>query len=547
MPGDDWQNGIRQAMIDSEIFLLVASPKSVASRHCANEWTFYREFLERTLLYVTLLETIKPQAYPMELCRIQWADVRGDKLDAGTQTLINAMQGKRQIIKTDASAIKARRISGEWTHYLRQFTQVGRDADWNTLHTKLDKPLPLFITGYGGLGKSRMAAELAFESDLFPDGAVWHVVKADPTMSAARLLEHLAEHCGLPERTPTDAIMRSISAKKALIVIDNAESADAKKAQDYQDLLVKIDPRNGTRIVFTSREQWDLYTNTQAHTHTLGTLNPPAAEQLIRQMLETAAPQRMPTADEIPQLAAAAKYHPRLMEFAINFLRAKSPKRVLAELNELKGRQVERAIDDLITRSLAQMEDGADGDLARTTLNQLAAFGGPFTEDLMEDVIGIDFDGVEPLTRWTFLRYDAAADRYWVPPLVREVIVTKLKTLDHAAAKKHFAHFFNFAVENDARTDVNKFIDMETERANLDAAFAWGIVHDPVGAMWLSNACADYFSNRGRFRQRLDWSLQVVAALHEAKDIANAQNSLGNAYRRHGADRIAKRASAQGD
>jgi tetratricopeptide (TPR) repeat protein len=73
------------------------------------------------------------------------------------------------------------------------------------------------------------------------------------------------------------------------------------------------------------------------------------------------------------------------------------------------------------------------------------------------------------------------------------------------------------------------------ESANLEVAFEWAITTgDGEDALWLANAPGDFFYNRGRFEQILNWSERAAAKLVDHPDRmlwANAQNSLGSDYR----------------
>ena len=81
------------------------------------------------------------------------------------------------------------------------------------------------LTGAGGVGKTRLAVELAAQlADDF-GGGVWYVDLApitDPDLVAGAVARRL----GLPDqpgRSPIDALTRFIGDRRMLIVLDNCE------------------------------------------------------------------------------------------------------------------------------------------------------------------------------------------------------------------------------------------------------------------------------------------------------------------------------------
>ncbi|RMG73778.1 MAG: hypothetical protein D6711_10215, partial [Chloroflexi bacterium] len=381
---------------------------------------------------------------------------------------------------------------------LVQYELVGRRKDWEDLEQKLaDDARPLFILGYGGLGKTRMAAELARASERFPDGAVWHFVS--DISSPLGLLEQMARHLELEPNTPTDQIIHKFCAKQALIVLDNAESV--KDAQAYRDFLGKLDSSNGVRVVLTSRQRWPIYKNTQVQKHELSAMGAEEALILLERMLDVARPDFMPTPEQRRLLAQACRHHPRLMEFAVDLLDVKPVDSVIEELQSLKGHTAEEALEEMVFRSLEQMRAQELGEKARKALDVLVVCRGGFTEDaakallsdhplatiilgdtnqnpllqllqLMKELMqaqGVpmdgDTDGLIPLKRWNFLRVEG--ERYTIPLLIRDAI-EHLGSTPPDAHQRHFQYYYHWAKEVDAdQKDAGRFARMDAEAENL--------------------------------------------------------------------------------
>ena len=96
----------------------------------------------------------------------------------------------------------------------------GREADLAKALDEL-KQAPLFITGVGGLGKSRLAAAIVQTGDF--SGAVWQ--RASDVSSPEEIYRLLREHYGLDATSaPAKVLERVHSDGRLLVVIDNAEA-----------------------------------------------------------------------------------------------------------------------------------------------------------------------------------------------------------------------------------------------------------------------------------------------------------------------------------
>jgi len=117
-------------------------------------------------------------------------------------------------------------------HHLTTF--VGREAELRSLKQLLRNSRMVTLTGTGGAGKSRLAAEVAREAGgMWPDG-VWWVELAAVSDVAAALVTTLE----LPGRGPALQVVASwLAAKQALLILDNCEHIAAACATASQTLL----------------------------------------------------------------------------------------------------------------------------------------------------------------------------------------------------------------------------------------------------------------------------------------------------------------------
>jgi predicted ATPase len=149
----------------------------------------------------------------------------------------------------DRGAVRGRQPSAAPTnlpHHLTSF--VGREADLRSLKALLSTARLVTLTGTGGAGKSRLAAEVAKANPtLWPDGAWWIELAAADDVPGA-----VVATLELPGRGPAQDVVSSwLAARKALLVLDNCEHLVAECAALSQRLLERCPHLN---IIATSRE-----------------------------------------------------------------------------------------------------------------------------------------------------------------------------------------------------------------------------------------------------------------------------------------------------
>ncbi|MFC4529916.1 ATP-binding protein [Sphaerisporangium dianthi] len=130
---------------------------------------------------------------------------------------------------------------------------VGRRQEMAEVKSLLSKSRLVTLTGFGGVGKTRLASQTAQDVQrAFPDG-VWFVDLSaldDPDLLVPTLLEtlQLEERSSRPSMA---AVAEHLADKKALLILDNCEHLLHDCAVLVEDLLVIAD---GLRIIITSRE-----------------------------------------------------------------------------------------------------------------------------------------------------------------------------------------------------------------------------------------------------------------------------------------------------
>lgn len=130
---------------------------------------------------------------------------------------------------------------------------IGRESLIERLFTDLESTRLLTLTGVGGVGKSRIATQLAADSlGRFPKG-VWMVelaALADPDHVPAALSRVLSLQLE-PGRTVTDTIVAHLRRSSALIIFDNCEHVIESVARLAEAILTTCP---GVCLITTSRE-----------------------------------------------------------------------------------------------------------------------------------------------------------------------------------------------------------------------------------------------------------------------------------------------------
>ena len=136
-------------------------------------------------------------------------------------------------------------------------SMVGRDDQLTELRGLVREHRLVTLTGAGGVGKTRLAVEVAANlADEFPDG-VW-LVELAPVGDPASVPDAVATALGITPkagRERTEDIVESVSGQRSLIVLDNCEHV-LRAAADVAGALVTR--AHNVQVVATSRENLRL-------------------------------------------------------------------------------------------------------------------------------------------------------------------------------------------------------------------------------------------------------------------------------------------------
>jgi non-specific serine/threonine protein kinase len=441
--------------------------------------------------------------------------------------------------------------TGIWTP-LTSF--VGRANDAAELARLLEDSRLVTVTGPGGVGKTRLAAELARQvQDRFPDG-VW-LVELGAAAEAAQVAAEVMSVLGVqqdPGRPPLEVIAEVLAPRRLLLILDSCEHVLSAAAELCGILLRTADE---VRVLATSREQLGL-----------------GGEAWYR-----LSPLELPGSDKpevVRQSSAAALFAERAGRgnpgFSLNSEYAPLVARVVSQLDgmplaiELAAARVEAfgmagladRIDDalrLLTgkdllaaarhRSLTAVADWSYQMLSapeQRAFRQLAVFPGPFTLAAADAVAGPEAGPlVARLVDCSLLVPPRPGGdgrtRYTMLQTLRAYALTRLREAgeeqEAAAALAAFAS--SVAVRAAAElgaghTELGALRWLDAEDATLSRALGWALEHDPDIAMRLATALAPWLRQRGRLVEaRTRLSAAVARCAPGGETWAKAQLWLG--------------------
>jgi predicted ATPase/transcriptional regulator with XRE-family HTH domain len=431
---------------------------------------------------------------------------------------------------------------------------IGREPEISALGQLLCDPQCslLTIVGPGGIGKTRLAIEVANRHrDLFPDG-VWFVPLA-PLSSSEYLVPAIADALKFRFQgpaSPQEQLLNYLHNKRALLVLDNVEHL-----LDGVGLFTEILKHSlQVKLLVTSRERLNLLSEWVFEIHGLPVPPNDQTEQFeeyssIALFLQSARRVRTgflirgeerrwvlsicQTLEGMPlgiELSAAwvgllsCEEIAKEIEHNIDFLSVS-----MRDLPE-RHRSI-RAVFDHSWKMLTVEE--------QRMMCQLSVFQGGFTREAAEQVAGTSLSILSSLVNRSLLRR-AALGRYDLHELIRQYSASHMAADPQGqvtAQQRHYAYFLTLVEAANQKLkgpDQLEWLNrLEQELANLRAAWEWALKSNAAAqymdepALRLSGALRWFWRMRGHFHEGRTWLMEALQQSPQKPTAGRASVLLG--------------------
>jgi len=399
---------------------------------------------------------------------------------------------------------------------------IGRESEVAELHAAIKTHRLITLTGVGGVGKTRLALEVAARlADEFPDG-VWFFELAAVTDPAA-VPDAVAAVLGItqqPGKTVTESVASALEGRSRLLVFDNCEHV----VDSVADLVVAILAASATvTILATSREGlgvsdeqlWrvpslDVNSGTQSAAVNLFV----DRAQSVVSDFSLAQPGE---ADAVVEICRRLDGIPLAIELAASRMASMTASDVRDRLDQrfrlLVGSRRGLARHQTLRHAVAWSYDHLD-DAEKVLLERCSVFAGGFDLESACAVAGSDQDEFEvlnvldALVRKSLLLADRASGhaRFSMPETIRQFAEEQLAARG-VAEEVRAAHARYFAGREadilalwDSPRQREAYDWFTAELANLRTAFRWATDHGDLDdaatiatyAGWLGDLVENY-------------------------------------------------------
>ncbi|GAB3008307.1 helix-turn-helix transcriptional regulator [Mycobacterium bourgelatii] len=401
---------------------------------------------------------------------------------------------------------------------------VGRTREIAELARLLHEHRLVTLTGAGGVGKTRLAVQLAGqESDVVGESV--HYVDLAPINDPDLVAAAIAKVFGLQDqldRSAIDSINARIGDRRLLIVLDNCEHLLEASAAVVVALLGNCP---NVRVLATSREPLRIASEVNWQVPSLG-----LADEAVELFTDRARQVRPDftvndgNVSAVHEICRRLDGMPLAIELAAARMRAMSAADICDSLNDrfmlltggarsaVRRQQTLRASVDWSHSMLAAAE--------ATLFRQLAVFAGGFDLDAVVAVCGDGvmqryhvLDQLTLLVDKSLVQADNTAERtrYRMLETIRDYALEKLVEAGEADAlrRRHRDYYTALAagLEAPACNSFRRVVaNVEADIDNLRAAFAYSRESgEPARALQMASSLLPLWEGRGQLREGLKW------------------------------------------
>jgi predicted ATPase/DNA-binding CsgD family transcriptional regulator len=423
---------------------------------------------------------------------------------------------------------------------------IGREQARSDLRRLIATTRLLTATGPGGVGKSRLALQVAADVlDAYPDGA-WLVELAG--LADSRLVPHtVARALGIRERAGQDLLQTLTDAlrdRRLLLVLDNCEHLINASAQ-LADSLLRGCP--DVRILATSRTLLDVAGETAWRVPSLGlpdsdgreVVEQLASSEAIRLFVERAQAARPDfaldarTAPAVTTVCERLDGMPLAIELAAPLVRVLEPEQIADHLDRalsvlISGPRAGAARHQTLRATLDWSYELLS-DRERRMFGQLSVFAGGWTLEAAQAVCAGDGELTPGADVLNLLRRLVDQSLVAAEPGDGVVRFRLLETLRQYAAerlearaetetvrRRHAVYYATWVAQlGDAACgpdNAGRRARVDREQDNIRAALRWLIQHgEAQHAQQLSGAMGSFWQLGGRSNEGRAWLAEVQA------------------------------------
>lgn len=378
---------------------------------------------------------------------------------------------------------------------LRQTTSfVGREQEIRGIIQRLNNPLCQLLTlvGPGGIGKTRLSIEVAYQSGAaYRDGV--YFVPLQPLQSAAHIASAIAHVLGLPIREnddPLQKLLHYLCNRQILLILDNFEHLI-----DGAEVVTRIlENAPMVRMLVTSREPLKLHEEWQWMVQGLNfpsdtsneTTESYSAMQLFTQRAQQIYPDFVPDMHQaaITRICQFVEGIPLAIELAANWTKSLTCDAIAdaiqngidiltsREQNIPERHRSMRAVYNHSWRLLFEEE--------RRIFERLSVFRGGFTREAAAQVEGATLETLASLVDKSFIRQDRTG-RYDIHELLRQYGAEQLEKSKgtQAAANRHLTFYAAYVKCCESELKGKKQLDalnkIEADFENIRTAWLHGV------------------------------------------------------------------------